>query len=175
MTQRKPVVVVMGVSGCGKSTIGQMLASRLGFDFLEGDDFHSLPNVEKMKSGMPLNDSDRRDWLDALAERIRQTRQQGRSAVVSCSALKRAYRDVLRIAAPDLLLVHLVGDFTLLQQRISGRAGHYMPASLLQSQFLDLQVPQTDEHALSVPVDLPPEKILASIASAFDNLKPFRP
>ncbi len=167
-----PVIVVMGVSGCGKSTVARLLAERLGLAFAEGDAFHPERNVEKMKSGLALDDADRQGWLQALADHLRQARQQGAGVVLSCSALKRVYRDVLREAAPGLWLVHLVGDFALLRERMARRPDHYMPASLLQSQFQDLQAPGADEQAISVAVDLPLEAVLAAILAAMPVLNP---
>jgi gluconokinase len=171
MASSSPVVVVMGVSGCGKSTVGQLLARSLGFDFAEGDDFHPPGNVAKMKSGVALVDADRQDWLAALAERIGQSRAQGRGLVLSCSALKRSYRDRLRTAAPDLHLVHLVGDFAQLRQRMAGRTDHYMPPSLLESQFRDLQPPGADEKALELAVSLTPAALVQAIL-AVGSLSP---
>ena len=162
----------MGVSGCGKSTVGRLLADRLGFEYAEGDDYHPPSNVEKMQSGIALDDTDRRGWLAALSDRIGAARAQGRGLVVSCSALKRAYRDRLRLAAADLQLVHLAGEFDVLQRRLAARTGHYMPASLLQSQFADLQVPGPDENPLVFPVSLSPDQLVATIVDSLPLLKP---
>ena len=142
-----PVIVVMGVSGCGKTTVASQLARLLGGEFVEGDAFHPIANVEKMRAGIALADADRHDWLLALAQRMRQAREQNQALALSCSALKRSYRDVLRAAVPDLQLVHLVADFDVIAQRMAQRPGHYMPASLLQSQFAALEAPDTDENA----------------------------
>ena len=124
MSAMQPVrMVVMGVSGCGKSTVGLMLAQALGLPYVEGDDLHSPENVERMRSGTPLSDEQRRDWLEAISQRLAQAHAQAAGVVVSCSALKRAYRDVLRRGAPDLQLVHLHGTPDLLARRTAERVG----------------------------------------------------
>jgi gluconokinase len=125
----------MGVSGCGKTTIAGGLAARLGYAFAEGDDFHPDANVAKMARGEPLTDADRAPWLESLAAWISAQDASGRSTVLACSALKRRYRDTLRSGAPDLHLVHLSGARELLANRLAERRGHYMPASLLDSQL----------------------------------------
>jgi gluconokinase len=139
--------IVMGVTGSGKSTVGAMLARRLGVDFVEGDDYHSPANVQRMSSGIPLTDDDRADWLRALADRIREATDSGTGLVVTCSALKRSYRDTLRAAAPELRFVFLTGSRELISERVSGRRGHFMPESLLDSQLATLEEPSPDEHA----------------------------
>lgn len=153
-------VVVMGVSGCGKSTVGQLLAQGLGVPYVEGDALHPPRNVALMAAGTPLNDEDRRGWLDAIAAQLAAAEHSG--AVVSCSALKHIYRDRLRIAAPDLRLVHLHGSRELLAQRMQARSGHYMPASLLQSQLNTLEPPGADEAAIIIDIAPPPEQIAAA-------------
>ena len=160
-----PVIVVMGVSGAGKSRIGRALAEALQVPFIEGDELHPPRNVALMAAGTPLTDADRSGWLDAIAQRLAQAAGQG-GAVVSCSALKRAYRDRLRAAAPALRLVHLHGEPALLSSRMQARAGHYMPPSLLQSQFDTLEPPQADEHAIRGDAAEPPEALVARIAEA---------
>ncbi|MFY8179449.1 MAG: gluconokinase [Limnohabitans sp.] len=129
-----PRLVIMGVSGCGKSTVGERLAQRLGVPFLEGDDLHPPHNVALMAAGTPLTDADRADWLDAIAARLSDL-QPDEGLVVSCSALKRRYRDRLRAAASDLQFVHLYGDHALLATRLAQRQGHYMPPALFLSQL----------------------------------------
>ena len=146
-----PRLVIMGVSGCGKSTVGERLAQRLGVPFLEGDDLHPPHNVALMAAGTPLTDADRADWLDAIAERLSDL-QSDEGLVVSCSALKRRYRDRLRAAASDLQFVHLHGDPALLATRLAQRQGHYMPPSLLLSQLETLEIPSADESALSLDI-----------------------
>lgn len=149
---RHSLLVVMGVSGCGKSTVGAQLAVALGLEFLEGDLLHSPRNIALMASGVALTDEDRQEWLELLSGRLAQAQTAHHGLVVSCSALKRAYRDILRRGAPGLVLVHLTGNPALLAQRTAQRPGHYMPASLLASQLETLQAPGEDEHALTFDV-----------------------
>lgn len=139
--------VVMGITGSGKSTVGAALAHRLGVDFVEGDDYHPPENVRRMASGIPLTDDDRAGWLRALATRIREAKDAGTGLVLTCSALKRSYRDVLRTAAPELQFVFLDGPRALIVQRLAERRGHFMPASLIDSQLATLEEPASDEHA----------------------------
>jgi gluconokinase len=159
------LVVVMGVSGCGKSTVGGLLAKRLHAEFLEGDSLHPPRNVALMAAGTALTDDDRRDWLLAIARHLKTARDAGQPLVVSCSALKRSYRDVLRTAspapAPAVAFVHLHGAPALLAERMKARVGHYMPASLLASQLDTLEVPDADEHAITLDTALPPATIAA--------------
>jgi gluconokinase len=152
-----PPVVVMGVSGTGKSRIGSALAEALGLPFVEGDDLHPETNVAKMAAGIPLTDADRAPWLDRVAAEL------NRPVVVTCSALKRSYRDRLRLAAPDLCLVYLHGSAELLAARMAQRTGHFMPASLLQSQLTTLQPPTDDENPIAVDVALRPDQIVAIV------------
>lgn len=139
--------VVMGITGSGKSTVGAALARRLAVDFVEGDDYHPPENVRRMASGIPLTDDDRAGWLQALATRIREANNAGTGLVLTCSALKRSYRDVLRTAAPEVRFVFLDGPRALIAQRLAERRGHFMPASLMDSQFATLEAPASDEHA----------------------------
>jgi gluconokinase len=155
--------VVMGVSASGKSTVGRLLAQRLDVEYLDGDDFHSPQNVARMAAGHALTDADRQGWLLALSERLAQAQREGKGVVLSCSALKRAYRDVLRRGAPQLVLVYLFGSRELLAARIAARSDHYMPASLLDSQLATLETPQADEHALSYDVAASAQQIVDSI------------
>jgi len=143
----KGLYVVMGVSGCGKSLIGTALARALDIDFVEGDDYHSAENVQRMASGIPLTDDDRAQWLRALAARLREAKDAGTGLVMTSSALKRSYRDVLRAGAGDVRFVFLRGPRALLAERIAGRRGHFMPESLLDSQLATLEEPSPDEHA----------------------------
>ena len=155
------LIVVMGVAGCGKSTVGAALAEALDARFDDGDAFHSPENVEKMRSGQPLTDDDRWPWLDAIGAHF--ANQSGR-AIVASSALKRAYRD--RIAAATgapVLYIHLDGPFDLIAERMAARQGHYMPTALLQSQFDALEPIAPDENAIVVSVAGSPETILSEI------------
>lgn len=151
-TSPAPLVVVMGVAGSGKSTIGAALAQALGVPFVEGDDFHPAENRARMAAGIPLTDEDRYGWLHALAGRLAQARLAGTGAVLACSALKRAYRDILRAGAPSLRLVFLSGDRGVLAERLAARRGHFMPASLLESQLATLEAPTPDEGAWVVDI-----------------------
>ncbi len=155
--------VVMGVSACGKSTVGRLLAQARGATYLDGDDFHPPQNVARMAAGQALTDADRQGWLRALGARLARARAAGEGVVLSCSALKRAYRDVLRQGAPDLRLVFLHGSRELLAARIAARSGHYMPPSLLDSQLATLEAPQADEAALAFDVLQTPQQIVDGI------------
>jgi len=157
--------VVMGVTGSGKSTVGAKLAHALGVDFVEGDDYHPLENVKRMAAGIPLTDDDRAGWLRALAIRIREAREAGRGLVLTCSALKRSYRDILRAAAPELQFVFLEGSRELIAERLAGRRGHFMPASLLDSQIATLEEPLPDEQALAYHIAQPPQKIVDDLVT----------
>jgi gluconokinase len=153
------VVVVMGVSGSGKTTVGHELAERLGVPYAEADEFHPRANIDKMSAGTPLTDEDRWPWLRAIAAWIAE--QAGRDGgVVTCSALKRRYRDLLRSAADSVWFLHLDGDRELIADRITSRHGHFMPPALLDSQFADLEPLDPDEPGLTVDVATPPEEIV---------------
>ncbi|WP_229262308.1 gluconokinase [Duganella guangzhouensis] len=155
--------VVMGVSGCGKSTVGQALAAANGAAFVEGDQFHPPANVAKMSAGMPLNDDDRAEWLLALQAQISAAAARGDGLVVSCSALKRRYRDLLRQGDPALRFAHLNGPKDLIEARMRARVAHYMPTSLLDSQFRDLEPLQADEAGLTLDIEIPPDDLVARI------------
>jgi gluconokinase len=159
-------VVVMGVSGTGKTTISRGLAEALGLPFVEGDDLHPAANRAKMAAGIPLTDSDRGPWLDAVAAEL------GRPVVVACSALKRTYRDRLRDAAPDLALVFLHGTPELLAARMEGREGHFMPTSLLRSQLATLEAPDGDEDPIGVDVALRPDEIVELVVHRLGKRSP---
>jgi gluconokinase len=163
----KGLYVVMGVCGSGKSLIGAALARALGVDFVEGDEYHPAQNVEKMASGIPLTDDDRMGWLRALARRIREAKDAGSGLVISCSALKRSYRDVLRTeaGAPELRFVFLRGTRALLAERLASRRGHFMPPSLLESQLATLEEPSADEEAWVCDIGESPEEIVAALAA----------
>ena len=147
-----PRWVVMGVAGCGKSSLGAALANRLGIRFIEGDRYHSPENVAKMSAGVPLTDGDRLHWLASLQGEIRDSVQRGEGIVVACSALKRRYRDLLREGAPGLRFAHLDGTRELIAARMNARVGHYMPLSLLDSQFAALEALQPDEAGIVLDI-----------------------
>ena len=151
MTSQPPLVVVMGVSGSGKSTVGAALAQRLRVPFADADDFHPARNIAKMTAGEALDDRDREPWLEALGRWLDEHRTQG--GVMSCSALKRAYRDTLRAHVPDLDLLHLDGTREVIARRQASRPGHFMPASLLTSQFQTLEPLEADERGVVIDVD----------------------
>ena len=159
------VIVVMGVSGSGKSTIASMLAHRLQWTYEDGDWFHPKSNVEKMHHGEPLTDEDRWPWLRAIAAWIDKTRQAGGHGIVACSALKRAYRDILVGDRPDVQLVFLKGDRDLIARRIAARNGHFMPSSLLDSQFATLEEPAADERPIVVSIAPHPREIVDAIVA----------
>jgi len=162
------VVVVMGVSGTGKTTIGLLLAARLGVPYAEGDDFHPPANIAKMSAGTPLDDADRAPWLDAIGAWAHD--RAGLGGVVSCSALKRSYRDRLRTAAPGLLFVHLSGSRELIEDRMRHREGHFMPTALLDSQFATLEPLDADEAGAVVDVTGAPEEIAERAVGALRAL-----
>ena len=154
-------IVVMGVSGAGKSTVGRLIAARLDCRFRDADSFHPKANIEKMASGQPLTDEDRWPWLRAIAAWIEEHRAVGTSCVVTCSALKRRYRDLVTgNQRTDVRLVYLQGDIDLIEARLKARTGHFMPPALLRSQFDALEEPRADEHAIVAPIDATPEEIV---------------
>lgn len=155
----------MGVSGSGKSLIGAAFANALGIDFVEGDEYHPAENVERMSRGIALTDADRLGWLRALAARIREAKDVGTGLVMTCSALKRSYRDLLRADAPELRFVFLEGPRALIAERLAGRRGHFMPPSLLESQFATLEEPSPDEHAWVCDIRQSPEDLLAALVA----------
>ncbi len=145
-----PVLVLMGVSGCGKSTVAALLAGQLGWDFEEGDDLHPAANVAKMAAGHPLSDDDRRPWLATVGAWIRQRTDAGQPGIITCSALKRSYRDVLR--GEHVVFVYLAGTPEQIAHRLAARHGHFMPPALLDSQFATLEPPASDENAITVDI-----------------------
>jgi gluconokinase len=147
---KQPIAVVMGVSGCGKSFVGERLAEAVGVQFLEGDSFHPPENIALMSSGKPLDDAHRAGWLDAIGEKLAEMAQKGEGALAACSALKRIYRDRLRRHCPRVVFVHLAVDKDTARGRVSGRKGHFMPASLIDSQFADLQPLEPDEAGITL-------------------------
>lgn len=160
--------VVMGVSGTGKSAIGTRLAKRLDIPYVEGDDLHPPENIARMQAGIPLTDQDRRGWLLALRDRIRRAREEGHDLVLTCSALKRSYRDLLRQGDPGLIFVYLEGDRALIEKRMRQRSGHFMPVTLLDSQLRDLEPPQPDERAIRVDIEDAPEVLVERVLRALE-------
>lgn len=157
------IVVVMGVSGSGKTTVSALLAGKLGCQFQEGDELHPKANVDKMRSGTPLTDADRMPWLRKIAEEIDGWRARRESGVLTCSALKRAYRDIIIGNRPDVTLVYLKGSQDLIRQRMAARHEHFMPVALLDSQFATLEEPKSDEHPIVVDVGGRPAEIAGEI------------
>lgn len=166
MSETKPVLVVMGVSGAGKSTIGKMLAARLGWAFQEGDDLHPAANIAKMSAGVPLTDEDRAPWLAAVGAWIDQCVADGGGGVITCSALKAAYRRTLAQGRPAVRLVYLEGSKALIARRVAARRDHFMPASLVDSQFADLEPPSPDERVITVSIDQPIADQIAWVVEA---------
>ncbi|MEV5646886.1 gluconokinase [Nocardia sp. NPDC052254] len=162
----KPCVVVIGVSGTGKTTTARLLAERLGLPFADADDFHSAANIAKMTAGVALSDADREPWLASVGRWLHDRESRGSGGVLACSALKRRYRDVLRAAAPDTVFLLLVAERELLTRRMSHRHGHYMPVSLIESQLAALEPLDESERGLTLRADRPPE-LLTDQAAAF--------
>jgi gluconokinase len=159
----------MGVSGCGKTTLGENLGAALGWHFVEGDSFHPKANVEKMSAGIPLDDADRRPWLEALAEQIRKDAEAGQSSIVGCSALKRTYRDILRSGAEQVFFLHLHGDRATFADRLGHREGHFFPAKLLDSQLATLELLEPDEAGAVIDIAQSPEEQLAASLKALGH------
>ncbi|MEV0293754.1 gluconokinase [Nocardia sp. NPDC050710] len=166
----QPIVVVMGVSGSGKSTVGRQLAAALDIGYAEGDEFHPAANIAKMAAGTPLTDDDRAPWLDIIAAWLADHRESG--GVVSCSALKHTYRDRLRAAAPGTFFLHLAAERAELSRRMSTRRGHFMPSTLLDSQLADLQPLTADENGVTVDATRPPSEL---VEDAVATLRAGRP
>lgn len=160
----RPLVVVMGVSGSGKSTVGAALADALGVPFTDADGLHPAANVAKMTRGIPLTDTDREPWLDAVGARLAE--HTGTGLVVACSALRRTYRDRLRAHAPSTVFVHLSGDAAVLAERMGGRSGHFMPTALLDSQLATLEPLAADEAGTTLDIRRPVEEIVAGAVTA---------
>jgi carbohydrate kinase (thermoresistant glucokinase family) len=169
-TITEPVIaVVMGVSGSGKTTVAVLLAAALGCQFQEGDDLHPAVNVEKMHGGTPLTDADRWPWLQKISEEIDGWRARGESGVMTCSALKRAYRDAIIGNRADVTLVYLKGSRDLIHRRMAARHEHFMPVALLDSQFATLQEPMPDEHPITVDVGGRPAEIVEEIVRQLEQ------
>jgi gluconokinase len=159
-------VLVMGVSGSGKTTVAERLAEKLGWRFVEGDRLHPPANVEKMRQGIPLTDADRGPWLDRIGEELNCWATEGQSGVLTCSALKRAYRDRIRSARADVRFVYLRGSEALIKSRVAARHHEYMPASLLKSQFETLEEPSPDEGVVTVDAGGSPDAEVAAVIAA---------
>jgi gluconokinase len=162
-SKRPRVLLLMGVSGCGKTTTGQRLAKRLNWTFRDGDSFHPDANVAKMSAGLPLTDEDRWPWLDAIGAWIDDAHLQDTPVIVTCSALKRVYRMRLLQNRPDMRLIYLKGSKSLIADRMSRRRNHFMPPTLLDSQFATLEEPRGAERAIVVNVAMPPNRVLERI------------
>jgi carbohydrate kinase (thermoresistant glucokinase family) len=163
------IVVLMGVSGSGKTTVAALLAAALGCQFQEGDDLHPRENVEKMRGGTPLTDADRMPWLHKIAEQIDGWRARGQCGVLTCSALKRSYRDIIICARRDVVLLYLKGSRDLIYRRIAARHEHFMPIALLDSQFATLEEPTPDERPIIVDVGGKPAEIAHEIVRRLEE------
>ena len=152
-------MIVFGVSGAGKTTIGKLLTQELGWPFYEADDFHSHANIDKLRRGIPLTDDDRWPWLEKLRRLIKRSLEAGENAVLACSALKRAYRERLRVS-DQVKFVFLHGDYALIEKQLRQRRGHFMNPELLRSQFADLEEPKPDEHVITVELGRTPEEVV---------------
>jgi carbohydrate kinase (thermoresistant glucokinase family) len=157
------ILVIMGVSGAGKTTIAKVLAARLRWPFEEGDNLHPESNIAKMKAGIPLTDADRQPWLARVAAWIDRQRANGQPGIITCSALKRSYRDIVIGDRPDVRLVYLRGSRDVIAARLANRKGHFMPASLLESQFAALEEPGPDENSLTVDIGGSPDEVADEI------------
>jgi gluconokinase len=162
------VLVVMGVSGCGKSTVAALLAGHRGWPFEEGDALHPPSNVDKMQAGQPLTDEDRWPWLEKVAEWIEGQLAAGRNGIITCSALKRSYRDILGRRGSGVVFVYLAGDKDTIATRLGVRHGHFMPSSLLESQFENLEEPLPDEPAIRINIGPTSEEIVQEIVDALN-------
>jgi gluconokinase len=168
MAARPRHIVVMGISGSGKTTIATHLTEQLGWTFAEADEFHPAANIEKMTAGTPLTDEDRWPWLESMREWMTGEARAGRSTIVTCSALKRSYRDLLVAADGDVSFVHLSGDPDLIRERMNSRSGHFMPASLLPTQISALEPLEADEPGLTIENVGAPEEVTGRIVAELD-------
>ena len=167
-TARTQVLVLIGVSGCGKTTVAALLSGRCGWSFEEGDALHPQSNVDKMRAGHPLTDEDRWPWLEKVASWIDGQLDAGRSGIITCSALKRSYRDILNRRGSGVVFVYLAGDKELIAARLAVRRGHFMPPSLLESQFETLEEPQADEPAVRVDIGPSPQEVVQNIVDVLN-------
>lgn len=163
------VLVVMGVAGCGKSTVADLLAARLAWPFMEGDSLHPESNIAKMESGQPLTDEDRGPWLDRVAAWIERQHTAGQDGIITCSALKRSYRDVLNRRGEGVVFVYLAGERRTLEDRMQARVGHFMPPGMLASQLETLEEPQPDEPSIRVPIERSPTAIVEQVTKALEH------
>ena len=161
------IVIIFGVSGAGKTTVGKLFAHEVGWRFIEADDFHLVANVAKMRSGRPLTDQDRWPWLERLREQIKRSLAAEENAVLACSALKRKYRDSLRVNS-DVKFVFLLGDYGLVAKQLRHRRGHFMNPDLLRSQFADLEEPEPDESVLTIELGRTPKELVEEIKAKLD-------
>ena len=168
------IVVVMGVSGCGKSSVGQAIAKAAGWEFVEGDDLHPAANRAKMASGTPLDDDDRWPWLDAIADAARVIEADGSSAIIACSALKRVYRDRLARAGDTVKFIHLNGNRDTILERMQARPDHFMPPALLDSQLATLEPPTSDENAFQIDITSPVDHIAQLAMRVINDAGPSR-
>ncbi|PLW75423.1 gluconokinase [Cohaesibacter celericrescens] len=164
------IIIVMGISGTGKSTVGQMLADRLGVPFEEGDAYHPEANVKKMSAGIPLNDADREPWLDSMAKSMAEWEARGETCVLSCSALRKAYRDKFRAVVKDLRFAFLDGAKDLVQNRMKERQSHFMPVTLIESQIAALEVPHGETDVIWVSISQTPEKLVDELVEKITPL-----
>lgn len=166
------IVILMGVSGCGKTTIGQILSDKLGWPLFDADEFHSTASIDKMRSGIPLEDADRWPWLDRMNAMLRERDARGESVLLACSALKQGYRDRLSNGTPEIRWIYLKGGFELIRKRLEARKGHYMKAGLLESQFAALEEPQ---DAFNIDIEDSPNSIADSILRRLQALPVHKP
>lgn len=162
-------IVIMGVCGCGKSTVGAMIANEIGATFIDGDDLHPRANIEKMQSGNPLNDEDRMPWLERISDVFFSIARRSKSCVIACSALKKSYRDEIRKSG-DIIFIHLYGSKDLIKQRMSKRSGHYMKDNMIDSQFSTLEFPNNEAKVINIEITPPVGEVVEIALSKLENL-----